>query len=876
MTASTNLQMGLIYGCAVEDIITGLPIICRGWKPVYFSPHKSAFLGVAPTTLDQSLIQDKRWSEGLFQILLSQVSSLWFLPFAYVFVAKNAYSILETVSCGETFKTLWNFERMWMMRSATSYLFAFIDNLIMLFGLSETTFVITAKVADEDVLKRYQHEIIEFGSSSLMFTIISTLALLNLFSSVGVIKKVIFDIEFRAAAGLIPHVILCGVTVMLHVPVYEALFVRNDKGQIPSSVMFNERKKEREREREMGSEGYAPLFETRRAKGRFLYRMFAASMFLGMCLIWAYRVIHIPTEDGRWGWIGLLLAELWFGLYWLLTQASRWNPIYRSTFKDRLSQRFIPLPALPLSHTLWCTPSGPNISCSDQLLYEKDLPAVDIFVCTADPVIEPPIMVVNTVLSVMAYDYPQEKLGVYLSDDAGSELTFYALLEASHFSKHWIPYCKKFKIEPRSPAVYFSLTSHLHDADQAKELEFIQGRIPEEVLMEQKGFSQWDSFSSRHDHDTILQILIDGRDPNAMDVEGSKLPTLVYLAREKRPKHPHNFKAGAMNALIRVSSKISNGAIILNVDCDMYSNNSHSIRDALCFFMDEEKGQEIAFVQYPQNFENITKNELYSSSLRVISEVEFHGLDGYGGPMYIGTGCFHRRDTLCGRKFSKDYRNEWKRESIKTEESAHELQESLKNLASCRYEGDTQWGNEMGLKYGCPVEDVITGLSIQCLGWKSVYLNLPRRLSLGLLPRHWSRLLCSTRDGLKVIYRFCFPSTVLHVPSLYLLHGIPLFPQVSSPWFLPFAYVILAKYSGSLAEFLWSGGTLLGWWNDQRIWLFKRTTSYLFAFMDTILRLLGFSETSFILTAKVADEDVSQRYEGEMMEFGGSSPCSPS
>ncbi|XP_034679646.1 cellulose synthase-like protein E6 isoform X2 [Vitis riparia] len=282
--------MGLIYGCAVEDIITGLAIICRGWKPVYFSPHKSAFLGVAPTTLDQSLIQDKRWSEGLFQILLSkycpllygygkiklgarlgyrvylvwaptflpmlyymivpplfllhgialfpEVSIPWFLPFAYVFVAKNAYSILETVSCGETFKTLWNFERMWMMRSATSYLFAFIDNLTMLFGLSETTFVITAKVADEDVLKRYQHEIIEFGSSSLMFTIISTLALLNLFSSVGGIKKVIFDIEFRVAAGLIPHVILCGVTVMLHVTVYEALFVRNDKGRIPSSVMF--------------------------------------------------------------------------------------------------------------------------------------------------------------------------------------------------------------------------------------------------------------------------------------------------------------------------------------------------------------------------------------------------------------------------------------------------------------------------------------------------------------------------------------------------------------------------------------------------------------------------------------------------------------
>lgn len=66
---------------------------------------------------------------------------------------------------------------------------------------------------------------------------------------------------------------------------------------------------------------------------------------------------------------------------------------------------------------------------------------------------------------------------------------------------------------------------------------------------------------------------------------------------------------------------ISNGQIILNVDCDMYSNNSQSVRDALCFFMDEEKGHEIAFVQFPQNFENITENDIYGNSLRTISEV---------------------------------------------------------------------------------------------------------------------------------------------------------------------------------------------------------------------------------------------------------------
>ena len=88
--------------------------------------------------------------------------------------------------------------------------------------------------------------------------------------------------------------------------------------------------------------------------------------------------------------------------------------------------------------------------------HEEELPKVDIFVCTADPVIEPPVMVINTVLSVMAYDYPQEKLNVYLSDDGGSDLTFYALLEASRFAKHWIPFCKKFNVEPRSPAAYFA------------------------------------------------------------------------------------------------------------------------------------------------------------------------------------------------------------------------------------------------------------------------------------------------------------------------------------------------------------------------------------------------------------------------------------
>lgn len=61
-----------------------------------------------------------------------------------------------------------------------------------------------------------------------------------------------------------------------------------------------------------------------------------------------------------------------------------------------------------------------------------------MFVCTADPYKEPPIGVVNTVLSLMAYDYPTEKLSVYVSDDGGSQLTLFALVEAAKFAKHWL------------------------------------------------------------------------------------------------------------------------------------------------------------------------------------------------------------------------------------------------------------------------------------------------------------------------------------------------------------------------------------------------------------------------------------------------------
>ncbi|XP_072982405.1 cellulose synthase-like protein E6 [Typha latifolia] len=638
------------------------------------------------------------------------------------------------------------------------------------------------------------------------------------------------------------------------------------------------------------------LFATEKAKGRIAYRLYASSMLVGISLIWLYRVTHMPGEGrgGKWLWVGLLGAELWYGFYWILTQSVRWNPIYRSTFKDKLSQR-----------------------------YEAKLPGVDIFVCTADPVAEPPSLVISTVLSVMAYNYPPEKLSVYLSDDGGSVLTFYALWEASQFAKHWLPFCKRYQVEPRSPSAYFSELDVSHGTCDSKGKDWslmkdlyegmvnrigsvvILGKIPEEHKGKHKGFSEWDAKVSSRDHHPIVQVLIDGKEQTATDNDGERLPTLVYMAREKRPESHHNFKAGAMNALLRVSSVISNSPLILNVDCDMYSNNFDSIRDALCFFLDEEMGHSIGFVQYPQNCNNLTKNDLYGSSFNTVNQVEHHGLDSWGGTLYIGTGCFHRRDILCGRSYSKDYKEDWnKGVKRKAGESVQEVEEIAKSLATCTYEHNTQWGNEIGLKYGCPVEDVLTGLAIHCRGWKSIYFNPPRKGFLGVGPttleqalvqhKRWSegnfQIFLSKncpflvgrgkfKLGLQMGYSIfglwapnSFPT--LHyvvVPSLGLLHGISFFPKVTSPWFIPFAYVAIGKYTYSLIESLRCGDTLRGWWNLQRIWMIKRISSYLYATIEAWLKLLGVSKMAFAITTKTSSDDASKRYEQEMMEFGSSS-----
>ena len=92
---------------------------------------------------------------------------------------------------------------------------------------------------------------------------------------------------------------------------------------------------------------------------------------------------------------------------------------------------------------------------------------------------------------------------------------------------------------------------------------------------------------------------------------------------------------------------------------------------------------------------------------------------------------------------------------------------------------------------------------------------------------------------------------------------------------MPFAYVAVSAVGYGLWESLDCGMTARGWFNERRMWLYRRTTSYLFAFVETLIQKLGFSSYSFAVTPKIADEGLAARFQREEMEFGSSSPPSP-
>ncbi|KAK4490810.1 hypothetical protein RD792_001525 [Penstemon davidsonii] len=173
-----------------------------------------------------------------------------------------------------------------------------------------------------------------------------------------------------------------------------------------------------------------PLHSLKPQRRRHLNRVFTAVYTVAIISLFYHHIlklIHSTTIIYFVIYLSLSISDFILVYMWSTAQAFRMNPVSRKVFPESL----------------------------EKLLERKDFPAMDIFICTADPLKEPPINVVNMALSVMAYDYPSEKLSVYVSDDGGSELTMFAFMEAAKFGKIWLPFCRENNIMDRCPDVYF-------------------------------------------------------------------------------------------------------------------------------------------------------------------------------------------------------------------------------------------------------------------------------------------------------------------------------------------------------------------------------------------------------------------------------------
>ncbi|XP_021736038.1 cellulose synthase A catalytic subunit 3 [UDP-forming]-like isoform X1 [Chenopodium quinoa] len=370
------------------------------------------------------------------------------------------------------------------------------------------------------------------------------------------------------------------------------------------------------------------------------YRMVIVLRLVILGIFFHYRITN-PVPGAYALWLVSVICEIWFAISWILDQFPKWLPVNRETYLDRLSLRY------------------------DREGEPSQLAAVDIFVSTVDPLKEPPLVTANTVLSILAVDYPVDKVACYVSDDGAAMLTFEALSETSEFAKMWVPFCKKYDIEPRAPEWYFAQkidylkdkvqTSFVKDRRAMKrEYEEFKVRInalvvkaqkvPEEGWVMQDG-TPWPGNNIR-DHPGMIQIFLG--QSGGLDTDGNELPRLVYVSREKRPGFQHHKKAGAMNALVRVSAVLTNGPFLLNLDCDHYINNSKALREAMCFMMDPNLGKYVCYVQFPQRFDGIDRNDRYANRNTVFFDINLRGLDGIQGPVYVGTGCVFNRTALYG------------------------------------------------------------------------------------------------------------------------------------------------------------------------------------------------------------------------------------
>ncbi|KAL0369342.1 UNVERIFIED_CONTAM: Cellulose synthase A catalytic subunit [UDP-forming] [Sesamum calycinum] len=594
------------------------------------------------------------------------------------------------------------------------------------------------------------------------------------------------------------------------------------------------------------------------------YRMIILLRMAVLGLFFHYRILH-PVNDAYGLWLTSIICEIWFAVSWIFDQFPKWFPIERETYLDRLSLR-----------------------------YEKEgkpseLAAVDIFVSTVDPLKEPPLITANTDLSILAVDYPVDKVACYVSDDGAAMLTFEALSETSEFARKCFDDWNLLAITTLVQREYEEFKVRING------LVAMAQKVPEDGWTMQDG-TPWPGNNVR-DHPGMIQVFL-GQN-GVRDIEGNELPRLIYVSREKRPGFEHHKKAGAMNALIRVSAVISNAPYLLNVDCDHYINNSKALREAMCFMMDPQAGKKICYVQFPQRFDGIDRHDRYSNRNVVFFDINMKGLDGIQGPIYVGTGCVFRRQALYGYDAPRR-QNLLAKHAIVGQNCVSLLQprfrrkEVLFHYHAFLLNGASSvplsllcW-QELTLKNhpSCPRS------SLKKFGQSPVFIastlledgGVPQgATSASLLKEAIHVISCGYEDkqngekkhcpiwygygcGLKPLERFSYINSVVYpltslplivyctLPAVCLLTGKFIVPEISNYASIVFMGLFISIAATSILEMQWGGVGIDDWWRNEQFWVIGGVSSHFFALFQGLLKVLAGVNTNFTVTSKAADD----------------------
>ncbi|CAD6339090.1 unnamed protein product [Miscanthus lutarioriparius] len=238
----------------------------------------------------------------------------------------------------------------------------------------------------------------------------------------------------------------------------------------------------------------------------------------------------------------------------------------------------------------------------------------------------------------------------------------------------------------------------------------------------------------------------------------------ALVSRETKPGFQHHTKAGALNALLRVSALLTNGSYVLNLDHDHCIANSGVLREAMCFLMDPEAGNRTCFVQFPLRIGvEDDGGERHATRDSVFFDIDMKCLDGIQGPVYVVSGCCFNRKALYGfdpafsedddedarctgagrRRRLRSYRDALERhfghspefiasafvsqergvgggDSSTASDASSLLSEAI-HVVSCTYEERTRWGKDIGWMYGSGGGGVVTGFRMHACGWASAY-----------------------------------------------------------------------------------------------------------------------------------------------------------